>query len=158
MALLDVTEPLSDPDLVSAFTVLRRNQVLNEFGEGSYPEAPIPGVLGVVTANSPNAMDRRENYTMFSRSITVVTKFPLRGVTAALNSGELFQPDLIQWKGGRYIVSHVDLYDHFGPGFFQAECTAMDTVDPVIPTAGPSSALAFGYSKNGVYAPTILGC
>jgi len=125
MPLLDVTQILNDADFASPFTVLRRLETVDSFGRSGVTETRMRAV-GTITANSPSDLDRREDYQNMTRSITVVTRFPLRGETAG------YQPDVILWQGSNYVVKHVDIYAHFGPGFFQVECSSMDKVDPSV--------------------------
>jgi len=127
MALLDVvTDTMFDPDIIDPFDVIRRAQTTTAHGRTQITSTTIPGLTGVITASSPSELDRSQDYQTMTRSITVVTQFALRGAS------EGFQPDIVVWKGTRHIVKHVGPYPHFGPGFYQAECSSEQTIDPPI--------------------------
>ena len=122
MPFLDVSSVLSDPDFVDHFVVERRSEVVNEYGRSEQTLSTWKAA-GVVTVGSPNDLDRPEEYEKFTRSITVVTKDRLR------DSVNGYQPDVIQWRGSRFVVKAIDLYPHFGAGFYQIEAESMELVD-----------------------------
>jgi len=138
--LLDVTQILTDPDFADKFNVRRRAQTVDAHGRADANEELIVGVIGVVTAISPSDLDRQTDYDGMSRSISVVTKYFLRGETSG------YQPDVVVWRGSNYLVKHVDPYPHFGPGFMQAECSSMDKADP--PFVNLTSQLDFSQPIN----------
>ena len=123
MALLDVSEILTDPDFADKFNVRRRSETVDTHGRSTVAEQLFSQVVGVVTAISPSDLDRREDYQAMTRSISIVCQFRLRGET---DGG---QPDIVVWRGNNYIVKHIDPYPQFGRGFIQAECSSMDRVD-----------------------------
>lgn len=145
MPLLDVTQILTDPDLADSFAVKRRTQVIDAHGRTTTTDQLIPGVIGVVTAISPSDLDRREDYQAMSRSISVVTKFHLRGEVTG------YQPDIVVWKGDNYLVKHVNNYPHFGPGFMEAECSSMDKTDLPFEPQAPGG-LTFNQASNAIFA------
>lgn len=149
MALLDVSEILTDPDLVDVFNVRRRLETVDIHGRSIVAETVFPQVVGVVTAISPSDLDRREDYQAMSRSISVVCRFRLRGET------EGNQPDVVVWRGDNFIVKHVDLYPQFGRGFIQAECSSMDRVDVALETDIPGG-LSFNQINNSSFL-SLLG-
>jgi hypothetical protein len=122
MPFLDVTSVLTDPDFADSFTVERRSEVVDEYGRSIQTILPFR-TSGVVTVGSPNDLDRPEEYEKFTRSITVVTKARLRGAVQG------FQPDVIVWRDSRFVVKAIDLYPHFGAGFYQIEAESMEMVD-----------------------------
>lgn len=148
MALLDVSEILTDPDLVDLFNVRRRSETVDIHGRSTVSETMFPQIAGVVTAISPNDLDRREDYQSMSRSISVVCRFRLHGET------EGNQPDIVVWRGDNFIVKHVDPYPQFGRGFIQAECSSMDRVDLALDAATPGE-LLFNNIANSAFV--ILG-
>jgi hypothetical protein len=122
-ALLDVSEVLSDPDFCEKVTVRRRQQALDEHGRDYAIETNYLNVSMVITAGSPNDLQRPEDYESFLRSITVVTKFRLRGQVKD------FLPDVVVWRGNNFVVDALDPYPQFGNGFYQGYCTSMDRED-----------------------------
>jgi hypothetical protein len=124
MPLLDVNDLLVDPDLADRFTVIRRREIVDPAtGRAAVVEQLFRNVTGVVTAQSPNDLERREDYQNMTRSISVVTAFQVYGAVQG------YQPDLILWKGTRHLVKHVDPYPQFGRGFYQVECSSMANMD-----------------------------
>ena len=150
MPTLDVTHILTDPELADTFVVIRRAEHVDALGRAQSVETSAT-VVGVVTASSPSDLDRQEDYQTYSRSITVVCRYPLRGVTAG------GQPDHILWRGSRYLVKHVDLYPHFGPGFYQAEASSIAHTDPALPGDVAAGAAQFNQAVSSAYAG-VLSC
>ena len=148
MALLDVTSILTDADISDVFTVQRRQETIDANGWGQQSSVSFVAI-GVITAVSPNDLQRAENYQALTRSISVVTKFALRGATAG------YQSDVVVWKGSRFLVKHVDLYPHFGPGFFQAECSSMTTQDGAAEPLDAHPQIAFNLASNSNYIPIL---
>lgn len=116
------------PELLDTFTVVRRVETM-VLGRPSLAETPIPNVSGVVCVAGKNDIDRLPEGTRFSRGISVVTQTELRG--AGVQGATTYQPDVIEWQGGRYLVVHVDIYKHAGSGFWQILAESMTAVEPV---------------------------
>lgn len=143
MALLDVSSILLDPDFVDSFDVIRRAQSFDLHGRSILSNQTFGKVFGVVTANSPSDLERREDYQNMTRSISVVCQFHLRGETTG------FTPDIIVWRGSNYLVKHVDAYPQFGAGFFQAEASSMNKTDPAF-EAAVTGRLVYNQPLNAV--------
>ena len=139
MAFLNVSSVLLDPDFCDSLVCRRRQQAMSATGRAIMEEMLLP-FSGVVTAISPSDLDRQEDYSIMSRSISVVTKFRAQGETVG------YQPDVLVWRGNNFVVKHVDPYPQFGEGFYQIEARSQDKVDgqflPILPTD-------FQFSKAG---------
>lgn len=122
MPLLNVTSVLTNPDLMDKFVVNRRTETIGPNGRSAVAEQTF-NASGIVTAGSPNDLNRGDGFQTQGRSLTVVTKFRLQGEVTGR------QPDTVVWRGDTFVVRAVDAYPHFGTGFFQAECTSTDKVD-----------------------------
>lgn len=133
---IDVTDILVDIDIAdSQFTVIRRQEVVNNFGETTlvtttYPPT-LPQPIGAIYPTGDNKLQRKEDFTSQSDTITVVTQFRLRG--ASKSGGNKFQPDIVVWNGNNYVVSNVNEFTQYGAGFIEAECTSIDFT-PQAPT------------------------
>lgn len=125
MALLDVTDVLFDPDLTDTFTVERRVETVGSNGRSTTSVTAFSG-LGVVTSAGPNDLARLDDSQRMGRVISIVTAANLRG---AVNG---YQPDVIQWRGNRFVIATIDNYPQFGSGFTQAICVGMDLVDAAL--------------------------
>lgn len=148
MALLNVTEPLQDPDLCDAFTFYRRFETVDDTGRTVLQSNPVQA-YGVITASTPNSLDRPEEYGSFTRSITVVTMFELRGAMRGT------QPDIIFWRGSNYVVKSIDFYAHFGSGFYQVEAESIEMADPIIEGLSGSLSLDFSKTNNSQYVSLL---
>jgi hypothetical protein len=126
MAYLDVTEILTDPELADRFMVVRRTETVDDHGMSTLALQAYKNKIGVVTATTPNILERMTDMQVMPRSITIVTRFKLQAEVTG------FQPDIVVWKGSNYLVKSIDLYPHFGRGFYQVECHSMDRTDPAI--------------------------
>lgn len=117
--MIDVTDILSDPDLMTLFTVTRRPEVVTLRGRSS---VPVPetflNVSGIVCAASPSDLERLAEADLSQRHISIVTRFRLR--MASKVGVQQYKPDLVTWEGGTYQVLSLDPYPHSGPGFVQA--------------------------------------
>src|ERR1039458_3761681 len=128
MAEIDVSELTLDPFLMGEhFTVLRRQDVVNDFGESVTTNVTLPGI-GAVYPSGENSLLSHEAFQTQARAITVVTKFALRGSSRDQGQAEaqLFQPDVVLWLGNHYQVRKVESYSQFVAGFVQADCIAID--------------------------------
>lgn len=145
---IDVTEILTDSDLATTFNVIRRAETVGTNGRQTTTNTTFSNVVGVVTAIGPNDLDRQDGYEKNYRSISVVTKFNLRGASTG------YQPDIIFWRGTNYVVRAIDNYPQFGQGFYQVECTSMDQIDDAL-TTGLKPQLSFNLINNSEYVGVI---
>ena len=123
MPFLDVSDIVLDPDFADTFSVIRRAQSVASNGVVSSVETTFANIVGVVTMASPNSLDRRQDFQVTPRSISVVCKFALQGEVTG------YSPDIILWRGQRHLVKEVSPYPHFGQGFYEAECSSMDNTE-----------------------------
>jgi hypothetical protein len=133
MAFLNVSDVLLDPNLASTFNVERRTETITAKGRSQVATQVFGNIVGVVTATSPNDLARLDDYQITQRAITIVTKFRLQGEVTGK------QPDVIDWRGSRYVVKHIDYYPQFGNGFIQADCISMDITDGELPPLQPGA-------------------
>jgi len=126
MPFIDVTDLLSDTYIAGEkFTVYRRTEAVNQYGENLIAVAIYNNVSGQVSPSSPNSSVRKEAYTSQEKSIQVITTWPLT-FSGLDPSGNAFQPDLVYWKNNLYIVRNLDDYTKYGVGFVVADCIAYD--------------------------------
>lgn len=125
MAQIDVSDITLDPYLAgTSFVVLRRLSKVNDFGEGILTVASLPAV-GAIYPSGDNSLARQEAFETQGNSITVVTRFALRGAGKD-EQGNLFQPDIVLWEGNHYQVRSINDYNRYGVGFYEVECTSID--------------------------------
>lgn len=133
---LDVSEALTDPMLTDSFDVLRRKEVLDAHGRVTTPQnQSFAGQYGVISAASPNDLERLEDSQRMGRNLSLITNFRLQGPAEV--SGTEYQPDVVVWGGDQYVVKHIDPYSRYGAGFIQAIIGSMDIIDqpPPAPNA-----------------------
>jgi hypothetical protein len=128
MPLIDVTDVLSSLDIAcQSFTVVRRTETVNQYGESTLATVNIP-VIGAIQPLGENATLREEMYTTASNGITVWTQTPI--FNAGRDSGGVkYQPDLILWDGTYYLVRVLEPWSDYGAGFYKAECSQIDFED-----------------------------
>lgn len=123
MALLDVSEILTDPDFIDTTLVCERSaQTVNGNGMAINAITYIP-FAAVVTADQGDLLTRIETGQRIQGNITLHTRFSLRDGASG------YIADVVQWRGKRYTVSSVFDYLNWGQGFVQANCD-------IIPLAG----------------------
>ena len=116
MPSLDVSDVLLDPDFMTMDLVCKRIMVaVGDNGRSVKSEQSFQ-FSGVVTTNSGQNMDRREDGTLIKGAINIHTKTPLM----AGDAGQ--QADEITWKGKTYYVVQVLDNLHYGGGFNKVIC------------------------------------
>jgi hypothetical protein len=152
MPTVDVTDILFDPDIAGqGFTVIRRQETVNNFGESTWVEKKAPAV-GSVQPDGDNDLMREDAFDAQARSIIVVTTFRLRGVSKG-PSKQRYKPDIIFFDNTYFEVISVSSWSAFGAGFIDAKATEIQYV-------GPSSQyvpinvgrLDFSKPSNAIYA------
>lgn len=123
MALLDVSDILTDPDFVSFGLVCERNtQTVGADGLATNSTTLTP-FSGVITSDNGDVLERTADGARIKGNMNIHTRFPLDDGSSA-NAA-----DIVQWKGRRYTVTVVNDWSHFGQGFICATCD-------LIPLAG----------------------
>ena len=124
MSELDVSDLLLDPEIGgNAFQVIRRQQTVNGYGETVLTQTTLDAV-GAVYPTGDNRLQRQADFSTQADTITVVTRFRLRG--ASKSGGDAYQPDIVLWNGNHYVVADINQYTNYGAGFIEAQCTATD--------------------------------
>jgi|SRR5208337_833116 len=146
MPYIDVTSILLDPEIAGTkFQVVRRIETISPFGEAIL-EMTTYNAIGQVSPTSRNSLVREQAFSTQEKAIRVITNFKLTGASKDELS-QTYQPDLIFWKNGYYIVSELEDYSQYGAGFVSADCASYDWTMPI--TAGPTgSNLGLVFSAN----------
>jgi hypothetical protein len=128
---IDVSDIILDPFISGeTFTVIRRAETVNNFGETTTTNTTFTA-SGSIQATGDNSLLREEAYQAQQKTIQVITTFLLRGATQDPNgSGQLYQPDLVIWKGETFLVRVVDDFSSYGSGMIRAECITQWFSDP----------------------------
>lgn len=116
MALIDVSELLTDPDFTNTVTLIRRASTVNTYGENAMTETQST-ITAVVQGANTESLERVPEGARLSDLIDVYYKGQL---TAESPSG---YADIIVWGGKRYQVFEVvEDFMNFGAGFTKAVC------------------------------------
>ena len=116
MALVDVSEVLTDPDLMDRLSVLRGTQTVNQAGIATTVRQRI-SFAGVVTSDLGRILDRIAEGERVHGTITVHTRFRLTDGKSPQSVA-----DVVQWQQREWTVTHVQDYSNFGRGFIAATC------------------------------------
>lgn len=116
MALLDVSDALTDPELLTRLVCERNPQVVGDNGIASIATTKMT-FYGVVCSAGGSELQRLPEGERHQQTISIVTKFALT------DGGDGNTADVVQFSGKRYTVKNVDPYQHFGQGFTQALCS-----------------------------------
>ena len=157
MPLVDVNDLLVDPDIAGQlFTVLRRQQQVNNFGEMTWLTQRIPAV-GSIQPTGDNQLIRQEGADAQADTIQIVTSFRLRGVASGPNNTQ-FKPDMILWQGNFYEVFVINSWSDFGRGLIDATATSVKYIDGPEPELAPYiGQLDFSRNANSGYAHGAMG-
>jgi galactose-6-phosphate isomerase len=124
--MMDVSVALTNPYTLDSFSVLRRPENINTYGEGSTADTTIDGLYGVIYPEGNQGLERLAEEQRQLKVIAVITKFALRG--SSKQSGQNYQPDTVIWNGNNFVVENVEDYSRYGPGFIKATCTIIDMI------------------------------
>lgn len=116
MAIIDVTELLGDADFVDSFSVIRRVNSVNNYGENALSESTISAV-GSIQPASPDDMQRLPDSVRRRDAITVYS------VTRI--SPDAY-PDVVVWNGKKYQAQTSEDFGNYGAGYTKAICTLIE--------------------------------
>jgi len=128
MPMLDVSDALTDAYTLDDFIVHRRTETVDTFGMGKISVVKIPS-RGIVFPDSLNDLARRPEAQITAKSLTVITRYAIRGESKDSNTNSQYQPDLVEWNNDFFIVIHVEDWSKYARGFVKATCTSIDSVD-----------------------------
>lgn len=116
MALIDVSDMMTDPDFTSQATLIRRTSTVSSYGEHIITETQTT-ITAVVQGANTETLARMPEGARLSDLIDVYYKGQL---TAEQPGG---YADVIVWGGKRYQVFEVvEDFMNFGAGFTKAVC------------------------------------
>jgi hypothetical protein len=110
---------LKNPRWRQSFTVYKRGRTPDERGRAVLVETAVEAA-GVIQPTSGDDLDRLMEGDRAAGSITVFSDTQLSTGT------ESDLPDEIEWRGTRYMVSHVQDWGDYGVGWRKAVCVAQD--------------------------------
>lgn len=117
MALIDVTDLLTDPDFVDPVCIINRTPTINSFGENVLVEASNQTVGSVQPASGKTISRLPE-----ALRVANVSEFWVKGQIIA--DGTYTYPDILVFQGRRYQVQTVQDWGNWGAGYAEGTCVA----------------------------------
>ncbi len=118
MPTIDVCDIILDGDFAESFTVTRRAETVNTYGESTVTETSTTA-YGVVQPDTGADTVRGADGQLQPSTITVHTPYRLIGPASG------YQPDVVTWQGQPFIVSKINNFSQYGRGFIAAKCEAI---------------------------------
>lgn len=125
MALIDVTELLSDPDFVNEVTLVNRVPNVNDMGENTLVETGFVTVGSVQPASGKTISRLPE-----ALRVANISSFWVKGEIIA--DGSARYPDILVFNDKRYQVQTVNDWTNYGAGYSEGTCVVEQ------PTGGAS--------------------
>lgn len=122
MALLDVSEVISDPLFTTTVTLVCTEEFVNDLGEATWQDAETRDVSAVVTADT-KTIERLPD--ALRRAGTILVRFLVKDFEAFRARGY----DAVVWRGRRFVVKDAADYSHFGAGFVRMVCWPEEVSD-----------------------------
>lgn len=120
--MLDVSMVLADPLISDEFDVKRQAESVGANGRTAVTPEWFYKQRGVVKADKPSRLSRRDDGQIVEHSISVISAFSLRDATLG------YQPDVVLWGGREYLVVQALPYQRVA-GFTWAKCTSTRATD-----------------------------
>ena len=114
MANIDVTELMTDPDFLSAITLIRRTAAVGSDGENTITDSASVTVRMVVQPGAGDMLERLPESVRNKEFISIWYKNQI--INGAATAGNY--ADVLVWGGKRYIVEHVEPFGNWGRGYW----------------------------------------
>lgn len=137
MPALDVDDAF-DADFFDTFALVRRLETVNDHGRSDVVATTTPDLLAVITASSPNDLQRWPEANISLKSITIITKVRLQLASPGPDDqpGTTYKADIVQWAGNSYQLGLVEDYSRYGEGYVWCLAQTIDYT-PEAPTPNP---------------------
>jgi hypothetical protein len=122
MAFTNATRAIRNPRFRNPFVVERRAETVGDDGFVSTSTRKYP-TNGVITAGGGGDLERGQDEQHMPKVLSVVTQFRLQGPAPG------FQPDIIEFRGSRFVIVQLDDETQWGSGWVQAICHSIKHVD-----------------------------
>lgn len=153
MPIIDVNEVLLSLDIAQqSFSVVRRQETVNNFGESVKGASVLGPFIGACQPLGDNSLLREEQFSTGKNGITVWTSFRLYSASRT-TAGVTYQPDLIVFENDYYIVRLLDKWTQWGEGFVRAECIGYDFVQTTPDDPGGGG---LDFSFNDILIPAVI--
>jgi len=115
MALIDVSELMTDPDFTNTISLTRRTQTISDYGEITLTGTST-NMTAIVQAGNGETLARNPDYSVMTDWITIYAKFDFRA------DGNGYFADLVTWGGHDFQVKSVTDFMNWGEGYTRADC------------------------------------
>ena len=122
MALLDVSEVISDPLFTSPVTLIVREESEDEDGQPVWTETDKYEVQAVVTSDMKTLERLPEE---IRRVGSIVVKFLVKDAPCFRGRAH----DCVVWRGKRFAINDAADYSQFGRGFIRLICSPEEATD-----------------------------
>lgn len=122
MALLDVSEVISDPLFTTPVTLVRTEEFVNDLGEVTWRDAEKREISAVVTSDT-KTIERLPD--ALRRAGTILVRFLSKDFDVFQARGY----DAVIWRDRRFVVKDAADYSHFGAGFIRMVCWPEEVSD-----------------------------
>lgn len=134
MPSFDVSDAF-DADFFDTFDLHRRLETASQQGRSVTADTVTCDQLGVITAASPNDLQRWPEADISLKSITITTMVRLQ-LASPGPTGSSYKADIIYWAGNYYQVGFVEDYSRYAVGYLWCIAQATDYT-PAAPTPNP---------------------
>jgi len=126
---LDMKDALLAPEFLDTFQVIRRKQTIDSNGRVHLINSLPMLVRGVVLPFTPDSLRREEDMQYQYKALEITTPFILRGPSTVENSPNTYAPDIVIWNNDQYLITALDDYSNYNPGYVKVIAVSMDYVD-----------------------------
>lgn len=124
MALLDVSELMTDPDFVDqTISIVRTAITVGANGRATESITNHPGIRASVQPASGQQLRLLPDAAQQNGAIQIFTTFILQPTAPGYNA------DQVLWEGNTYTVENLSRYTNWGSGFVRAVCALKSLVD-----------------------------
>jgi hypothetical protein len=129
---LDFKDAILAPELLDTFQVIRRVQIGNSGGRPTHKDALPVIARGVVQPFTPDTLRREADMQTEYKALQITTPFLLRGPAEKARydkDNNILLPDIIVWNKDKYLITALDDYSNYNPGYVKVVAVSLDYVD-----------------------------
>jgi len=125
----DMKDALLAPEFMDRFLVIRKIQNTDTEGIVTFTNSQPIAVRGIVLPFTPDSLRRDSDMQYEYKALSITTPFILRGPSTTPNTNNVNAPDEIIWNKDRYVVTALDDYSNYSPGYVKVIAVSLDYVD-----------------------------
>ena len=141
MAILDVSEVISDPLFTSLITLIRRTESFDDNGNPVFTDSARVAVKAVVTADGKPQVRGADEY---HRSGAINVRILLADIPKDFGTGY----DAVKYRGRYFVITETVDYSQFGRGFIRLTCIPEEISDGSYRFSAGGDSEAFGRTCN----------